>query len=102
MAANYGGKVTVGLNRRLDNLPNTIAAATLAYDEMSNLYAIELGNEPNCVTCPPFSNRRANHLLQSSRAATRLQMVRVGLLPQTTHPRSRGRMPYAGVYPPLI
>lgn len=47
-AADYGGSVILGLNRRLNNQPNTIAAATLARSEMSNLYAIELGNEPNC------------------------------------------------------
>ncbi|KAJ5205099.1 beta-glucuronidase [Penicillium cinerascens] len=50
MAADYHGETIVGLNRRLDNLSNTIAAATLAYDEMKNLYAIELGNEPNFYT----------------------------------------------------
>lgn len=48
LAAAYGGSVTLGLNRRLNNLPNTVAAASLANEEMDNLNAIELGNEPNC------------------------------------------------------
>jgi hypothetical protein len=39
------------LNRRLANDSNTIAAAKVARSEMNNLYAIELGNEPNCM--PP-------------------------------------------------
>lgn len=39
---------TVGLNRRLNNQVNTIAAATQALSSMTNLEAIELGNEPNC------------------------------------------------------
>lgn len=49
LAASYGGDVILGLNRRLNNLSNTIAAATLAKNEMNNLNAIELGNEPNCA-----------------------------------------------------
>ncbi|KAH8593538.1 hypothetical protein B0O99DRAFT_662702 [Bisporella sp. PMI_857] len=47
LAASYGGSVTLGLNRRLNNQSNTIAAATLAKSKMANLNAIELGNEPN-------------------------------------------------------
>lgn len=46
MASEYDGSVILGLNRRLDNLSNTIAAATLAKSEIKNLYSIELGNEP--------------------------------------------------------
>jgi hypothetical protein len=48
LASIYAGDVILGLNRRLNNISNTIAAATLAYTKMENLYAIELGNEPNC------------------------------------------------------
>lgn len=48
MAASYSGPVILGLNRRLDNQPNTIQAAALAKSQMPNLDAIELGNEPNC------------------------------------------------------
>jgi hypothetical protein len=40
--------VIVGLNRGHDNITNTIAAAKVASDKMSNLLAIELGNEPEC------------------------------------------------------
>ncbi|CAG8945362.1 unnamed protein product [Penicillium salamii] len=47
LAAKYAGKVIIGLNRRLDNISNTIAAALVAQKDMDNLYAIELGNEPN-------------------------------------------------------
>ncbi|KAH7176813.1 hypothetical protein EDB81DRAFT_675770 [Dactylonectria macrodidyma] len=47
LAATYGGEVTIGLNRRLNNIANTIAAATKAKAQMTNLNAIELGNEPN-------------------------------------------------------
>ncbi|KAJ5362159.1 hypothetical protein N7541_003003 [Penicillium brevicompactum] len=47
LAATYAGKVILGLNRRLDNISNTIAAALLAQKNMDNLYSIELGNEPN-------------------------------------------------------
>lgn len=48
LAASYAGEVIVGLNRRLDDISNTISAALLAQNEMDNLYSIELGNEPNC------------------------------------------------------
>ncbi|CAG8306653.1 unnamed protein product [Penicillium salamii] len=47
LASEYAGKVIIGLNRRLDNISNTIAAALVAQKDMDNLYAIELGNEPN-------------------------------------------------------
>lgn len=48
LAADYGGKVVIGLNRRLNDQANTIAAAKAAKAAMRNLYSIELGNEPNC------------------------------------------------------
>jgi hypothetical protein len=48
LAANYSGEIILGLNRRLNNIANSIQAAKLAQSEASNLYAIELGNEPNC------------------------------------------------------
>ena len=48
LAASYGGEIILGLNRRLNNIANSISAAKLAQSEASNLYAMELGNEPNC------------------------------------------------------
>lgn len=48
LANTYGGSVVVGLNRGKNNISNTIAAAKLAVSSMSNLLAIELGNEPEC------------------------------------------------------
>lgn len=48
LAADLSGDVTIGFNRQLNNLSNTGAAALEAQDSMSNLYAIELGNEPDC------------------------------------------------------
>ncbi|KDN71264.1 hypothetical protein CSUB01_08651 [Colletotrichum sublineola] len=48
LAATYAGNVTLGLNRGKNNLNNTIAAGKVAVREMANLYAIELGNEPEC------------------------------------------------------
>lgn len=42
-----------GLNRGHDDITNTIAAAKVAKSRMSNLRAIELGNEPECK-CPRF------------------------------------------------
>jgi len=46
LANTYPGTVVVGLNRGKDNIENTIAAARVANSRMSNLLAIELGNEP--------------------------------------------------------
>lgn len=48
LANTYGGSVVVGLNRGKNNISNTIAAAKVAVSGMSNLLAIELGNEPEC------------------------------------------------------
>ncbi|GKZ26880.1 hypothetical protein AbraCBS73388_003269 [Aspergillus brasiliensis] len=50
IAAAYEGAVTIGLNRRLNNINNTIAAAKVAKSNIATLYAIELGNEPNFFT----------------------------------------------------
>ncbi|KAF2088974.1 glycoside hydrolase family 79 protein [Saccharata proteae CBS 121410] len=46
LAADYGGRVTLGLNRGRNNLSNTVLAAQFATENMPNLFAIELGNEP--------------------------------------------------------
>ncbi|KAL3481247.1 hypothetical protein BJX99DRAFT_253905 [Aspergillus californicus] len=57
LASQYAGSVVLGLNRRLDDITNTIAAASLAISEMGNLNAIELGNEPNFFTSSdPIAN----------------------------------------------
>lgn len=50
LANEYGGSVILGLNRGKNRLSNTIDAAKVAVSEMSNLLAIELGNEPECET----------------------------------------------------
>ena len=42
------GSVIVGLNRQLNNQAATRAAAIQAKNTMGNLFAIELGNEPEC------------------------------------------------------
>ncbi|KAL2194997.1 glycoside hydrolase family 79 protein [Corynascus similis CBS 632.67] len=46
LAGEYPGRVVVGLNRGKNNIDNTIAAAKVAVSEVTNLLAIELGNEP--------------------------------------------------------
>ncbi|AEO59838.1 glycoside hydrolase family 79 protein [Thermothelomyces thermophilus ATCC 42464] len=46
LAGTYPGSVVVGLNRGKNNIDNTIAAAKVAVSEVTNLLAIELGNEP--------------------------------------------------------
>ncbi|OJJ95998.1 hypothetical protein ASPACDRAFT_1891396 [Aspergillus aculeatus ATCC 16872] len=56
IAASYSGSVTIGFNRRLDNINNTIAAAKVATSTIGNLYAIELGNEPNCMSPDPVTS----------------------------------------------
>ena len=50
------GEVTVGLNRQLNNQANSLAAAQRAQASMGNLYAVELGNEPDCeyLSCRRF------------------------------------------------
>ena len=48
LASQMRGEVTVGLNRQLNNQANSLAAAQRAQSSMGNLYAVELGNEPDC------------------------------------------------------
>lgn len=101
LAASYGGEIILGLNRRLNNIANSIQAAELAQSEAANLYAMELGNEPNCkVQCFPISG----HLLiqpcaQSTPAATQLPVVPRGPPQPTTLPRSNGRMKSVAISP---
>lgn len=45
-------EVTLGLNRQLNQQSNSLAAAVKAKATMSNLYAVELGNEPECAPQP--------------------------------------------------
>ncbi|KAL1961736.1 hypothetical protein VTN77DRAFT_1098 [Rasamsonia byssochlamydoides] len=60
LAGSYDGSVTIGLNRRLNNISNTIEAAKVAVSKIPNLYAIELGNEPNFFTSSdPIANGSA-------------------------------------------
>ncbi|KAI8813802.1 Phosphopantetheine attachment site-containing protein [Cladochytrium replicatum] len=46
LAGQYAGDVTLGLNRKLNDLDSTIAAAKRAVSDIPTLTAIELGNEP--------------------------------------------------------
>ncbi|GAB7358991.1 hypothetical protein MBLNU230_g5064t1 [Neophaeotheca triangularis] len=56
----YQGQIHIGLNRRLANLNNTIQAAEYAVSTVSNLEAIELGNEPNFFEDDdPIANNRS-------------------------------------------
>ena len=48
LAAALEGEVTMGFNRQLDNQSASLAASVLAQETMGNLFAIELGNEPEC------------------------------------------------------
>lgn len=49
LASQLKGQVTVGLNRQLNNQANSLAAGSRAKQSMGNLFAIELGNEPDCM-----------------------------------------------------
>ncbi|KAK8846543.1 hypothetical protein IAR55_005629 [Kwoniella newhampshirensis] len=58
---NYGpSPTTIGLNRRLANLNNSIVAAQQAVAKMDNLYAFELGNEPHLyVSSDPIAGGKS-------------------------------------------
>lgn len=58
LAGKYGGSVVVGLNRGKNNIQNTIDAAKATVNGMSNLLAIELGNEPECRPRAPLLKYR--------------------------------------------
>lgn len=55
LAAQLSGspEVTLGLNRQLDDQPASLAAAVRAKQTMGNLFALELGNEPECECGSP-------------------------------------------------
>lgn len=48
--------MTKGLNRGHNDITNTIAAAKSAKGSMGNLKAIELGNEPECMSISTISS----------------------------------------------
>ncbi|WRT63343.1 uncharacterized protein IL334_000248 [Kwoniella shivajii] len=59
LAGALEGPATIGLNRRLNTINNTIAAAKKAVQKMSNLFAFELGNEPDLyVQADPIANNQ--------------------------------------------
>ncbi|KAI0674810.1 hypothetical protein C8Q78DRAFT_965262 [Trametes maxima] len=47
LASQLKGDVTIGLNRQLNNQNNSLSAGSRAKQSMRNLFAIELGNEPD-------------------------------------------------------
>ena len=49
LAGQLKGDVTIGLNRQLNNITNTGAAAVRAVQDVPGLLALELGNEPECA-----------------------------------------------------
>ena len=51
VAGTLGGPVTFGVNRRLNNQANSIAAAKQAVAKIGTLEAFELGNEPDREYC---------------------------------------------------
>ncbi len=55
LASQLQGQVTVGLNRQLNNEANSLAAGSRAKQSMGNLFAIELGNEPDCAWRKSFA-----------------------------------------------
>jgi hypothetical protein len=92
LAAELEGAVTIGLNRRLDNIDNTIAAARLAVDTIDNLYAIELGNEPECEN--PYVSRNIVLKLTYVKSIARLILLRrlgAGRLLSMPPPKYRGK-----------
>jgi hypothetical protein len=104
LAADYGGEIVLGLNRRLNNIANTITAAKLAQSEAANLYAIELGNEPNCKIQPFFlrSQMLIQLRTQFTQAVIPLPAAPRGLPQLTMPPRSNGRMKSVAICPQLI
>ena len=67
LASQLKGNVTLGLNRQLDNQAASLAAAKLAKQQMRNLFAIELGNEPECQSQPhTCRTRRCSSILSCS------------------------------------
>lgn len=86
LAGTYDGKVTIGFNRRLNNLANTVSAASKAVDQIGSLHAIELGNESNCKSHPPTSHSRLT-VGQFSAAVILSPKVPPGQLQRTTPAR---------------
>lgn len=86
LAGTYDGKVTIGFNRRLNNLANTVSAASKAVDQIGSLHAIELGNEPNCKSHPRTNYARLT-VHKSSAAVTLLPKVLPGQPRRTTPAR---------------
>lgn len=100
LAGTYGGKVTIGFNRRLNNLANTVAAAAKAVDQIGSLHAIELGNEPNCKFHRLTKASRLT-VCQSSAAVTLSPKALPGQLQRTTRAKYPGKTLCAAISPRL-
>lgn len=82
LAGKYDGTVVVGLDRGKNNITNTIAAAKVAVSQVSNLLAIELGNEPECQCYMPpmcYSNDDVESSHTSSDWASAGQPITSGI-----------------------
>jgi hypothetical protein len=101
LAGTYDGKVTIGFNRRLNNLANTVAAAAQAQDEIDSLHAIELGNEPNCKFNSLTNISSQLTMCQFLAAVTLSPRALPGQLQLTTPARYPGKTPCVEIFPHL-
>lgn len=97
LAGKYGGSAVIGLNRGKNNITNTIAAAKVAVSGMSNLLAIELGNEPECESGPENTSSDSSLNLLIRPPSSQIGPVLASPLPrgrgrrrQMQHPRTTG------------
>lgn len=95
LASQLPGQVTLSLNRQLDNQSASLAAAVLAKQQMPNLFAIELGNEPECERCIVFPRSSGLNVLQSTPVTrpSSLTAGKGGTRTWTLSARSRGSRP---------
>ncbi|KAF4499689.1 hypothetical protein FAGAP_4140 [Fusarium agapanthi] len=66
LAGTYDGKVTIGFNRRLNNLANTVAAAVKAVDQIGSLHALSLATNPTSSAAVTRSPKALPEQLQQA------------------------------------
>jgi hypothetical protein len=87
-----GADVTIGLNRQLNNQANSLQAAVQAKSAMSNLYAIEIGNEPDCAYLGSKVDAFELKIGKCTRPARQLPQPGRGIQRSTVRAKRRGRL----------
>ncbi|EGF98482.1 family 79 glycoside hydrolase [Melampsora larici-populina 98AG31] len=84
LASTLPGPVTLGLNCKANNLPNSLLAAQEAVKQIKNIHALELGNEPECKSTPALNPVGRNSIIQAGNYLQKFRIADLAKAEQTS------------------